>query len=116
MLAHGFLEAFVAGDEVGFGVDLDERRGLAGRGDADQAFRGDAVGLLGGLEDALLAQPVGSDASMSPLFSASAFLQSIMPAPVLSRSCFDERGSDLGHLNLLDFVSARKRLGPCPKR
>ena len=55
--------------------------------DADQAFGGDAAGLLGGLGEALLAQPVDR-ASMSPLVSVSAALQSIMPAPVFSRSSF----------------------------
>jgi hypothetical protein len=37
-----------------------------------------------------LARSQSTDASISPLFSASAFLQSIMPAPVRSRSSFTE--------------------------
>ena len=54
-------------------------------GDADQAFGGDAAGLLGGLGEALLAQPV--DCALHVAFGLpSAALQSIMPAPVVSRS------------------------------
>ena len=40
--------------------------------------------------DRPLARSQSTDASMSPLFSDSAFLQSIMPAPVRSRSSFTE--------------------------
>ena len=54
-------------------------------GDADQAFGRDAAGLLGGLERPF-ARSQSIAASMSPLVSTSAFLQSIMPAPVFSRS------------------------------
>ena len=52
------LEQIVAGDEVGLGIDLDHRRLGAAHDDADQTFRGDAAGLLGGLRQALLAQPI----------------------------------------------------------
>ena len=57
-VAHDLLESFIAGDEVGLGVDLDDDS-LAQPGiDADQAFGGSAARLLVGLGDALLAQPV----------------------------------------------------------
>ncbi len=52
------LEQLVAGDEVGLGVDLDDDALGALDRDADQTFRGDAVGLLGSLGQALLAQPI----------------------------------------------------------
>ena len=52
------LELLVARDEVGLGIDLDHDA-LGARGQrADQTFRRDAAGLLGGLRQALLAQPV----------------------------------------------------------
>ena len=53
-----FLERFVAGDEIGLGIDLDQRRLLRVGGEADQAFRGDAAGLLGGLGEALGPEPI----------------------------------------------------------
>ncbi len=52
------LELLVARDEVGLGVDLDHDALVARGHRADQAFRRDAAGLLGGLRQALLAQPV----------------------------------------------------------
>ena len=57
-VAHHVLELLVAGDEVGLRVDLDHRPRLVLGGDADQALGGDAAGLVGGLRQALLAQPV----------------------------------------------------------
>ena len=57
-LADEGLELVVAGDEVGLGVDLEDRRRCARRLDGDEALGGDAAGLLGGLREALLAQPV----------------------------------------------------------
>ena len=52
------LEGVVAGDEVGFGVQLDHRRTGAFRRHADKTFGRDAAGLLGGLRQTLGAQPV----------------------------------------------------------
>ena len=52
------LELLVAGNEIGLRVDFDHDA-LGARGQrADQAFRRDAAGLLGGLRQALLAQPI----------------------------------------------------------
>ena len=52
------LELLVARDEVGLGIHLDhDALGARGHG-ADQAFGRDAAGLLRGLRQALLAQPV----------------------------------------------------------
>src|SRR6185312_1666823 len=52
------LEQVVARDEVGLGIDLDHDALRARDLDADQALGSDAPGLLGGLGQALLAQPV----------------------------------------------------------
>ena len=52
-------EVGVLGDEVGLGVDLDQHGLAAVLGDRDAAFGGDAAGLLVGLGQARLAQPLG---------------------------------------------------------
>ncbi len=52
------LEFLVASDEIGFGIDLDDHAVRAMHRHADQTFSRDAAGLLGGLGQALLAQPV----------------------------------------------------------
>src|ERR1051326_1194627 len=49
---------FVARNEIGLGVDLDQHALGAFDRDPDQTFRGDAVGLLGGLGQAFFAQPI----------------------------------------------------------
>ena len=56
--AHQRLEVVVAGDEVGFGIDLDNDADIVLDGDADKAFGRNAPALLGGFGQALLAQPV----------------------------------------------------------
>ena len=81
------LELLVAGDEIGFGIDLDQRARAVAHGDAHQTFGGGAAGLLGGLGNALLAQPVDGGFHVAVGF-AQRGLQSIMPAPVLSRRSF----------------------------
>ena len=70
------LERLVAGDEIGLGVELDHGGGHAGAsspGDGDHALGGDAVGLLGGLGEALGAQPVDGRFHV-----ASGFLQRLL--------------------------------------
>ena len=52
------LELFVASNEVGFRVHFDNGSLGAGAGNTNQAFSGNAVGLLGGLGEATCAQPV----------------------------------------------------------
>ena len=52
------LELFVARNEVGLGIDLDDDALVARCQRADQALRCDAAGLFGGLRQTLLAQPV----------------------------------------------------------
>jgi hypothetical protein len=61
-------EVLVLGDEVGFGVDFDEHGLAAVLGEHDAAFRGDAAGLLVGLGEALLAQPLGGGVDVAVVF------------------------------------------------
>ena len=56
--AHHRLEVIVASDEVGFGINLDKNADIVLDGDADQTFGRDPAALLGGLGEALLAQPI----------------------------------------------------------
>ena len=56
--AHHRLEVIVAGDEVGFGIDLDNDADVVLDGDADKAFGRNPPALLGRLGEALLAQPI----------------------------------------------------------
>ena len=76
-------------DEVGFAVHFDQHRDLAAKVHVvpDDPVLGDAAGALGGLRQAFLSQD-SMALSTSPPDSSRAALQSIMPAPVLSRSCF----------------------------
>ena len=86
-LAGERLEVLVARDEVGVAVDLDEHADLAAGVDVgrDGALGGLAVADLHGLV-ARRTRRSSTAASMSPSVSCRAFLQSIMPAPVRSRS------------------------------
>ncbi len=59
--AHHLLEFLIAGDEVGLGVDLDERGLLGVGGKPDQALGRDAAGFLGGLGKPLGPQPIDRD-------------------------------------------------------
>ncbi len=52
------LELFVAGDEVGLGIDLDHDPLDAGRLRTDQALRGNAAGFFRSFGQALFAQPI----------------------------------------------------------
>ena len=56
--AHGLLEIGVASDEVGLGVDFDQRSGLGRGGNADQPLGGNPVRLLGGFRKALGTEPI----------------------------------------------------------
>ncbi len=48
----------VARDEIGLGIDFDHGALRARRGNADQTFGGDAAGLLRGLRQTLLTEPI----------------------------------------------------------
>ncbi len=56
--AHEPLEVVVAGDEVGLRIDLDDHADKILDGDPDEPVGRDPAALLGGLGEALLAQPV----------------------------------------------------------
>ena len=83
--AHELLEGLVAGDEVGLGVDLDQGAGGPGQGMPIRPSPATRPAFLAAAARPFLrSQSIA--ASRSPPVSASAFLQSIMPAPVCSRS------------------------------
>ncbi len=56
--AHQRLEVIVAGDEVGFGIDLDKDADIVLDGNAHEPLGGHPPALLGGFGETLLAQPV----------------------------------------------------------
>src|SRR5690606_34064099 len=98
------------GDEVGFGVELDDRGGLAGavgaRGDGHQALGGDAVGPLGGLGQTLGAQPVerGVDVAVGVLQRLLAVHHA--DAGLLAQF-LHQSGRDLRHGSLHSFKGLR---------
>ena len=63
------LELLVARDEVGLGIDFDENALLAVGDGGDQTFSRNAAGLLRGLGEALLAQPVNRRVDVACGFS-----------------------------------------------
>ena len=79
------LEQIVTRHEIGLGIDLNQHALVGAQRGADESFGRHSIGFLGRLGQSLLAQPI--DRSLeSPAVSDSAALQSIMPAPVFSRS------------------------------
>ena len=63
------LKQVVARDEVGFGIDFDHDALGAFDRNADQSFGRDAPGLLGGLRQAFLAQPVDGGVDVACSFA-----------------------------------------------
>jgi hypothetical protein len=99
-LADETLELVVPRHEVGLGVDLDQRAARAlGRG-ADQAFRGDPPGLLGGGGQAFLAQPVHRDFQVAGVFRQGLLAVHHAGAGLLAQ-LFHERSRDFGHITPL---------------
>jgi len=84
-----FAEVFITRDKVCLAVDFHQDAEFAAVVDVagDTAFVGCASRFLAGDRDALLRR-IFSASARSPLASCRATLQSIMPAPVLSRSSF----------------------------
>ena len=100
------LEGFVAGDEVGLGVHLDHGGAVLGGDDADQALGGGAAGFLGGLAEALLAQPV--DGAFQVAVGLGERLLAIHHAGAgLFAQGFHEEGGDFGHLGVVSGRKAR---------
>ena len=66
---HQALEQIVARDEIGFGIHLDDDALVRRQRDADQALGGDPAGLLGGLGQPLLAQPVDRGFEIAAAFA-----------------------------------------------
>ena len=81
-------EGFVAGDEIGLAIDFHQDAGPGAGLDVlgDDAFLGCARRLFWRRRPAPFLRNRSTAASMLPLVSVSAFLQSIKPAPVISRS------------------------------
>ena len=99
-VADEFLELLVLGDEVGFGIDLDDRALGALDGDADEPFGGGAAGLLGGGGEALGAQPV--DRGLHLALGLGQRLLAVHHAGAGALAQFLDRSSgDLGHLYFL---------------
>ena len=96
---HEGLELVVAGDEVGLGIDFDQRAGIAGRPRRRPGLR-----RRRGRPSWRPWRCPSCAASRWRLpcrrwSRSSAFLQSIMPAPVLSRRSFTMRGGDVRHVS-----------------
>jgi hypothetical protein len=96
----GVLETLVARHEVGLGVHLHHGRGRAlavvANGGGDQAFGGHAVGLLGGLGQALGAQPVGRALDVAARLLQRLFAVHHAGAGALAQ-ILHQRGRDLRH-------------------
>ncbi len=82
--ADELLELVVLRDEVGLRIDLDRGTLGAGGGDADRPSAAVRLDFFSAAARPLV-RSQSSAASMSPAVSLSAFLQSIMPAPLFSR-------------------------------
>lgn len=100
----------VFGHRVGFRVDFHQYGLAAGLGCGHAAFGSHTAGLFVGLGRADL-RSASAAASMSPLVSVSAFLHSIMPAPVRSRSSFTREAviSAIGITSELNTVKPLSR-------
>ena len=81
-----FLKGFVTGDEVGLGIDLDHCTDRPLGIDPDQAFRGDPLRPSWRRRRVPSCAAQSTASSRLPAVSPSARLQSIIPAPVFSRS------------------------------
>ena len=96
-LAGERLELLVARDEIGFRIHLDDRGLVSRRLDRDQAFRRDAAGLLGGLGEPLLAQPVDRPFQVAVRFAerglAVHHARAGLVAELFDHACGDRRHS-----------------------
>ena len=106
-LASEGLEGVVAGHEIGLGVDLDDRSGAARRFDRDEAFGGDAPGLLGGLGQALLAQPIDGRLDVAVRFGEGGLAIHHARAGLVAE-LLHHRGGDVRHGWSFHFVDRAK--------
>ena len=108
--AHQRLEVIVAGDEVGFGIDLDNDADIVLDGDADKAFGRNPAALLGGFGEALLAQPI--DRRLDVAVGLAQRILAIHHARAgLFAQIFDQSGGNGRHDVPLSLLS-RARLKP----
>jgi hypothetical protein len=84
---HRILKPLGARDEIGFRVEFDDGASRTFHQEAHKAFGGHTTGLLRGLGGLGGAQTIDRGVEIACV-SASAFLQAMTPAPVLSRSVF----------------------------
>jgi hypothetical protein len=95
----------VARDEVGLGIDLDHRA-LVARDDMPiRPFGGDAAGLLGGLRQALLAQPVDRGLHVAVGLAERGLAIHHARAGLLAQ-VLHHRGGDICHCRIPSSVTA----------
>ena len=99
-VAHEVLEQLVLGDEIGLGIDLDDRAALALDDDADEALGGGAAGLLRGRGKALGAQPVDRGFHLAIGLGERLLAVHHAGAGALAQFLHD-RGRDLSHVLFL---------------
>src|SRR5580700_5821697 len=103
--AYKRLKQLVAGDEIGFGIDLDDGTGPGRRGDPDKALSGDAAGLLRRRSEALLAQSIERRLEITVALGERA-LAIHHPGAGLLAQFLDQRGGDLSHRLILSVQAA----------
>jgi hypothetical protein len=105
-VAHHLLEGVVAGHEVGLGIDLDHDRARASAATPIRPSAAVRPAFLSAFAMPFL-RSQSTASSRLPLVSASAALQSIMPAPVMSRSCLTCAAEMLIFVSFLHFLKRR---------
>ena len=101
---HEALEGLVPGNEVRFGVDLDERAFVSVDDDADQPFGRDPAGLLGGRGQPLGPQPVDGGFDVAAGFGQR-LLAIHHPGAGFIAQFLDQCGRDFRHVALFRSVS-----------
>ncbi len=96
------LEQLVLGDEIGLGVDLDDRAATTLDGDSDEALGGGAAGLLGRSREALGAKPVDRGFHFAIGFRKRLLAVHHSCARALAQF-LHARGRDLSHFMVLSF-------------
>ena len=94
--ANEFLKFFVAGDEIGLGVYLDDGADMARDGDTDQTVGGDASCFLRGGGKTVLSQPVDGGFHFAVRLRQRRLAIHHSGAGLLPK-LLDQGSSDLGH-------------------